>query len=160
MADGYTLGQIEYLERQRHLAPYRRDAEWRHALTNAAGEVVSIGPLQPKFDARLDKAITIAKTARTIMRDRISEWAGNLDEDELQKALPYIWNGFIQEVRGEDEPAKEADEALEPEEVEPVQVIARPDVDFDNMPKSEVVAPDQISLGDILGKIATDNSKD
>ena len=109
-------------------------------------------------DAALAEAIKVAKTARTIMKEHLSEWAGNLTEEEMTNALPAVWNRYVQEVQG---PAEEADEdALAPEDMElKPAVLDKPEIPAD-APKSEVVAPDEVSLGDVLGMIAEDKSKE
>lgn len=151
-AHGYTLQRISYLENQLHKANYKRDAAW-----------------QGKGDEALVKAIKVAKTARTIMLDRLPNWAGNLNEEAFVAALPKIWNEFIQIVVGEvksmpaprpkPELVKEegAEEALNLEDVEPIRVINRPEVPAD-APRSVVIPPKEPTLGEILGKIAKDNT--
>lgn len=156
---GYATGRINHLEIQLHRAPNKRDPEWMHMMYDERGNELGIGFNQPKIDALLVEAIKKAKTARTVMMNNISEWAGSLDEEEMNAALPYIWQSFVAPDEEQDAPESaepDGEEALV-EEVVPVQVLTRPDVDFDNMPKSEVVAPQQLKLGDILGKIEQDN---
>ena len=143
MVQGYALSIINGLEKQLHLGWYKRLPEWQAYPEAQSTEL-------------LIEAIRIAKTARTLMKDDIAEWAGNYSEQEMETALPDIWNKFIQIVQG---PAEEAEvSALAPEDMEPA-VADKPEIP-DDAPKSEVVAPDEISLGDILGKISEDNTKD
>lgn len=159
-ARGYSLAQIEYLQNQLRMSPNKRDAQWRAMLYDERGIEVGLNfAAQPRVDAKLQQAIQDAKTAQTVMMDKISGWAGNMDEEEMMRALPQIWRSFLPNQE-QDIPADEADEALEIEEVEPVQVPLPPQVDFSQMPKSEVQAPEQLALGDILGQIARDNAKD
>ena len=157
LAHGFALSQIEHLENQRHLSPNKREAKWMHMLYDEKGNEIGIGYHQSQYDARLDQAIKDAKTARTVMMDKISEWAGNLDRDQMAEALPQIWRSFLPNQEEQEMPVEETDAALVEEEVEPIQVIPLPDADFANMPKSEVVAPEQLKLGDILGQIERDN---
>ena len=159
LAHGFALSQIEHLENQRHLSPNRREAKWMHMLYDEAGNEVGIGYHQSQYDARLDQAIKDAKTARTVMMDKISEWAGNLDRDQMAEALPQIWQSFLPNQEEQEIPVEETDAALVEEEVVPVDVLKRPDVDFESLPKSEVVVPDQLSFGDLMGMIEQ-NSKD
>ena len=156
LAHGFALSQIEHLENQRHLSPNRREAKWMHMLYDEAGNEVGIGYHQSQYDARLDQAIKDSKTARTVMMDKISEWAGNLDRDQMAEALPQIWKSFLPSVEQET-PAEMVEEALVEEEVVPVDVLQRPEVDFASLPKSEVVAPDQLSFGDLMGMIEQGN---
>ncbi len=159
MVQGYALGVINGLEKQLHLGWYKRLPEWQAYPEAQSNEL-------------LIEAIRIAKTARTLMKDKITEWAGNYSEQEMEAALPDVWNKFVQIVQG---PAEEAEEteavsvevetemdeeenALAPEDMAPA-VVDRPEIPGD-APKSEVVAPDEISLGDVLGKISEDNTKD
>ena len=130
-----------------------------HMMYDERGNELGIGFNQPKIDALLVEAIKKAKTARTVMMNNISEWAGSLDEEEMNAALPYIWQSFVAPDEEQDAPESaepDGEEALV-EEVVPVQVIQRPDIDFDVLPKSTVEAPQQLKLGDILGKIEQDN---
>ena len=155
---GYTLAQVEHLENQLHTAHFKRTI---YRLDDGYSE--------ERAEALLREAIKTAKTARTIMLDRISEWAGAHGKEEFQQVvLPDVWDKFIKEVKGEPAPevaddteAVEAEEeALAPEEeLEAVQVIERPEVPAD-APQSKVEAPDEVSLGDILGKVSEDNSND
>jgi hypothetical protein len=136
------------------------------------------GYSEEKSEALLREDIKVAKTARTIMLDRISEWAGAYDKEAFEESvLPKVWGTYIKIVQDDGKPApvEEAEEtdavevtveedALAPEEMEPVVVVpvlpsARHD-DLAEKPQSEVVAPDEISLGEILGKIDKDNSED
>ena len=133
IAQGYAVNQIDTLKRILHVAPEKR-APW---ISN---------------DTLLED-IRTAETARTIMMEHITEWAGALSEEELQNALPTIWNTYVQIVVTQDRPAEEADAALEEEEVAPVQVPLPPQVDFDGMPKSEVQAPEQLSFGDLMAQL-------
>ena len=159
LARGFAEEVINNLENQRRMSPHKRDSQWRHMLLDAEGNEVGIGYHQPAYDAKLDQAIKDARTARTVMMDKISEWAGNLDRDQMAEALPHIFRSFLPSVEQEVPEPQEGgeEEALVKEEVAPVDVLQRPDVDFASMPKSEVVAPVQLSLGDILGKIEKDN---
>ena len=159
MVQGYALSIINGLEQQLHLGWYKRLPKWQAYPEAQSTEL-------------LIEAIRIAKTARTLMKDKITEWAGNYSEQEMEAALPDVWNKFVQIVQG---PAEEAEEteavsvevetemdeeenALAPEDMAPA-VVDRPEIPGD-APKSEVVAPDEISLGDVLGKISEDNTKD
>ena len=128
-----------------------------HMLYDEAGNEVGIGYHQSQYDARLDQAIKDAKTARTVMMDKISEWAGNLDRDQMAEALPQIWRSFLPNQEEQEMPVEETDAALVEEEVVPIDVLQRPEVDFASMPKSEVVAPDQLSFGDLMGMIEQGN---
>lgn len=146
---GYMLQQVSYLENQQHLAQYKR------ANTN-------------QTDAAVAEAIRVAKTAQTIMRNNIQAWAGSLSEAELNAALPSIWAHYVQVVQAQDDPASEVvvEELPEPEEteatlvsldeIEPIQVINRPEVPAD-APKSALNVPVEPTLGETLGKIAEDN---
>jgi len=169
MVQGYALSIINGLEKQLHLGWYKRLPEWQAYPEAQSTEL-------------LIEAIRIAKTARTLMKDDIAEWAGNYSEQEMEAALPDIWNGFVQIVQGPAEEAEETEvagkekrisqiysrllgetatqeeDALAPEDMAPA-VADRPEIP-DDAPKSEIVAPDEISLGDVLGKISEDNTKD
>ena len=147
---GFTLQQISYLENQQHKAQYKR------VNTN-------------QTDAELVELIKVAKTARTIMSNDIQAWAGNLNEEELEAALPTIWSYYVQVVQAQDNPDSEevvVEELPEPKETEatlvnldemkPVQIINRPDVPADT-PKSALKVPVEPTLGETLGKIAEDN---
>jgi len=157
-ARGYTLAQVEHLENQLHTAHFKRTI---YRLDDGYSET--------QAEALLIEAIKVAKTAKTIMLDRISEWAEAHAEEQFKEVvLPDVWDKFIKEVKGEPAPkvaddteAVEAEEeALAPEEeLEAVQVIERPEVPADLSP-SEVEAPDELSLGDVLGKVSEDNSND
>jgi hypothetical protein len=153
-AQGFALTQINYLENQLHKGQYKRD------------DVT-------QTDEELKQLIVTAKTTRTVMADKISEWAGNLSKEELETALPVIWAGYMDQVQASMNPTVEVDDTLavdeegnapvmpeetEPEdtpadgEVEPIDVLARP-VIADDAPRSKVEAPEQLSLGDVLSKI-------
>ena len=144
---GFTLQQVSYLENQQHLAQYKR--------VNT-----------DQTDAELVELIKVAKTARTIMSNDIQAWAGNLNEEELNAALPTIWSHYVQVVQAQDDPnseevvVEELPELEETEvilvnldEMEPTQVINRPDVPA-NAPKSALKVPVEPTLGETLGKIA------
>ena len=101
--------------------------------------------------------------------NNIQEWAGNLNEEELEAALPTIWAHYVQVVQAQNDPASEevvVEELPELEEteatlvnldeMEPVQIINRPDVPADT-PKTGLQAPAEPTLGEILGKVAEDN---
>ena len=151
LGQGYTLKQVSYVEMQQHRAPYKRDAAWQ-----------SVSPEE------IADAVKVAKTARTLMLQDVPLWAGSLDEDELQNALPNIWNEYVQRVMNETSPAPEMNRSFEvagqdipgetPEDAPdlgddtPIQVIFRPTIPED-APRSEVTAPDQLSLGDLMAKI-------
>ena len=156
LAQGYTLKRVSYLENQRHLAPYKRDPAWQRASEVDMGD-----------------AIKVAKTARTVMLNNISAWAGKLTEEELEKALPDIWNNYVQQVQSKtpaaspkstvDFPSAESkvevtDETPDPREAEPIAVVNRPEIPAD-APRSQVQAPAQLTLGEVLGKIEVDNSE-
>ena len=177
---GYTLAQVEFLESQLHKAHFKRTI---YKLDDGYSEA--------QAEALLVEDIKVARTARTIMLDRISEWAGAYGKEEFEHMLPDVWDKFIKEVKGEPAPEVADDtedtpvpptpethpdefgdgvtpqnpkvseeEALAPEEeLEAVQVIERPEVPADLSP-SEVKAPDEVSLGDVLGKVSEDNSND
>jgi len=121
------------------------------------------GYTEAQSEALIKEDIKVAKTAKTIMLDRISEWAGNAEEDYFNSnVLPKAWARFVEEVKGipAPEPAEETEpvpvtveeEPLALEDMEPVVVVDRPYVSI-HAPKSEVVAPEQVSLGEVLGKI-------
>ena len=144
LAHGYALRQVSYLEIQQHKASYKRDAAWQNA-----------------SPAQMAEAIKAAKTARTLMANDIQLWAGSLDEDELQNALPNIWSEYVQKVTGskptvdsavKETPADEPESAPDLGDAEPLQVIFRPTISED-APKSVVTAPDQLTLGELLAKI-------
>src|SRR3990167_1775294 len=126
LGQGYTLKQVDYLKMQQHRSPYKRDAAW-----------------QGVSEEEIAHALKVANTARTLMLQDGPVWAGSLGEDELQNALPGVWNGDVGRAGGK---APEAGEAT------PVQVIFRPTIPAD-APRSEVEAPKQLSLGQILAKI-------
>jgi len=165
LAQGYTLQRINALEIQLHKSLYKREPVWR----DVPGKFRPDDPKEPqmysqeKSDALLNEALVTAKTARTIMLDKVSEWAGNLTEVEINNALPDIWNEFVQIVQGPvaktEETSTEDEDILAPEDMEPVAVVSRPEIP-DDAPMSEVTAPEEPSLGDILGQIAGDNAKD
>ena len=147
---GFTLQQVSYLENQLHKAQYKR--------VNT-----------DQTDTELVELVKVAKTARTIMSNDIQAWAGNLNEEELEAALPTIWSHYVQVVQAQDDldseevVVEELPELKETEatlvnldEMEPVQVINRPDVPAD-APKSALKVPVEPALGEILGKIAEDN---
>ncbi len=156
-AQGYLTQKIGYLEIQYKTPFYKRAIYTMEHGYNAASS-----------DAQLLDDIAIAKTAKTVMMDHISEWAGNHEEKQFHDVvLPAVWNRYVTEIKGPPAPEAEdaevaveaaEDESLAPEEMEPVVVVNRPEVSI-NAPKSEVVPPDQLSLGDVLGKIA-ENNKD
>ena len=148
LGQGYVLKQVNYLEMQRHRSPYKRDTAWQ-----------TVSPEE------MDHALKVAKTARTLMLQDVPVWAGSLDEDELQSALPNIWNEYVERVMNDNPAPKTAVDLTARQEVpvdkpddtpageaEPIQVIFRPHVSED-APRSEVTAPDQLTLGDILAKI-------
>jgi len=164
-AQGYAANRINYLENQLHVAHYKREV---YRLEQGYSDV--------QAEAKLIEDIKTAKTARTVMMDHISEWAGNFEEAHFKEVvLPDVWNKFVNKVKGEPvpdispeepispddeiEPESEtkADEAFAPEELEPeAEVQPLPSARYDDLasqPKSEVVPPEQISLGDILSKI-------
>ncbi len=155
MTQGYTLERVNNLEIQLHKSWYKRISTWQEMP-------------EAESNAALIEAIKVAKTAKTVMQSEIQEWAGNLTEAEMTDALPIIWNGYVQRIQEPTEVVEETEatveevveeDALAPEDMEPVQVIDRPEIP-DDAPKSEVVAPKEESLGEILGKIAEDNTKD
>ena len=150
LGQGYTLKQVDYLSLQQHRAPYKRDAAWQSATPEEMGH-----------------ALKVAKTARTLMLQDVPVWAGSLDEDELQNALPDIWNRYVERVRGTTPAPKSTVDLTAGQEIQqevpvkpedtpageaPVQVIFSPHIPED-APRSEVTAPDQLTLGDILAKI-------
>ena len=159
LGQGYTLKQVDYLKLQQHRAPYKRDAAWQSATPE-----------------EMAHAVKVAKTARTLMLQDVPVWAGSLDEDELQNALPNIWNEYVERVMNENDPAPKTtvdltaghevqqevpvNKPISPEEISPVQVIFRPLVSADE-PKSQVTVPagDQLTLGDILSKIEAKKEK-
>jgi hypothetical protein len=142
LAQGYALSQVSRLEIQQHRAAYKRDAAWQNA-----------------SPAEMAEALRVAKTARTLMLQDISVWAGNLDEDEMQSALPSVWAEYVQKVwkptvdlAVKETPADEPESTPDLGEAEPIQVIFRPTIPED-APQSVVVAPDQLTLGELLAKI-------
>ena len=148
LGQGYTLKQVDYLKMQQHRSPYKRDAAW-----------------QGVSEEEMAHALKVANTARTLMLQDVPVWAGSLDEDELQNALPDIWNRYVELVSGTTPAPKSTvdltagpevpvkpEEAPEAGEATPVQVIFRPTIPAD-APRSEVEAPKQLSLGEILAKI-------
>src|SRR3990167_10402592 len=125
LAQGYTLKRVSYLENQRHLAPYKRDPAWQRASEVDMGD-----------------AIKVARTARTVLLNNISLWAGKLTEEELEKALPDIWNNYVQQVQSKtpaappikstvDLKVEVADESPDPREAEPIVVVNRPAIPAD-----------------------------
>ena len=146
---GYALRQVSYLENQLHRSSYKRDAAW-----------------QGVSDEEITNALKVAKTARTLMLQEVPIWAGSLDEDELHNALPDIWHRYIERVRGDtpapkstvdltagqEVPVNKPEDAPEAGEATPIQVIFRPTIPAD-APHSEVTAPKQLTLGDVLAKI-------
>ena len=153
LGQGFALYQISFYENQLHTAQYKR------VNTDLT-------------DAELAVLVKDSKTARTVMMNNIPAWAGNLGEEELDGALPTIWNYYMQAVQEENSPApepvveakvetpgglEEADETPDPREMEPIQVISRPDVPAE-APKSKLEAPKEPTLGEVLGKISEDNS--
>ena len=154
---GYTQSRIEYLENQLRAAHFRR-------------EIYRLDQGYKDFEAEdlLREDIRTAKTARTVMMDKISEWAGPYGEDHFKSVvLPQVWSDFIKYVKGEPAPEKAEEpieeEALAPEDLEPApEVAVLPSARYDDLeskPKSEVVPPDEVSLGDVLTKIEQDNSE-
>jgi len=151
LGQGYTLKQVDYLKLQQHRAPYKRDDAWRGV-----------------SEEEMEQALKVANTARTLMLQDVPVWAGSLDEDELQNALPDIWNKYVERVSGNTPVPKstvdlvaghevQQEVPVKPEETPigeatPVQVIFRPAIPAD-APRSEVEAPKQLSLGEILAKI-------
>ena len=134
LAQGYTLGRVSYLEKQLHLAPYKRDEAWQKASEEAMRET-----------------IRIAKTARTHMLNSIATWAAGLTLEETENALSDVWNLYVQEVRADAEPAVIAVlEAVEEESIA-VQVINRPVIPED-APRSEVSPPREERFEEILEK--------
>ena len=152
IAQGFALQVIGGLERQLRLAWYRREPTWQQY-----SEMVS--------DTKLQKAIKTAKTVRTVMMDRISEWAGNYSEAEFEAIMPQVWDRFVKIVQNpedakpaakeeieappQEEPSDENDLALE--DMEPIQVIERPEIPED-APQSQVQAPKEESWQEVLGK--------
>ena len=130
LAQGFTLKTISFLENELHKADYKRGPAW-----------------QGKGDTALKDAIRVAKTARTLMMDNISMWAGALDEAEFEAALPTVWGEYVQEVR-----ASMGIEEKATKTIEPIQVINRPEVSED-APRSVVEPPHQVSLAEVLGTI-------
>jgi len=122
---------------------------------------------EPESNSKLEESIRVAKTAQTIMLDRISEWAGAYEQEAFENMLPIVWERFVNIVKYGEEPQDEPevalveeaaeDDTLAPEDMEPEVVVSRPEIPPD-APQSEVVPPDQLSLGDVLAKI--ENSKD
>ena len=151
---GYATNIINNLQNELRKSFYKRSM---YTLEQGYNET--------KSDAKLVEDIKIAKTAQTVMMDHISEWAGNYDETVFNNTvLPDVWAKYVNSVRGPVEETEETeitveDDALALEYMEPVVVVTRPEVPED-APPSEVVPPDQINLGEILGKIEADNSKD
>ena len=144
LAQGYTLKRVEYLQNQLHKAPYKRDFEYQN--TDEAG---------------MKELIKTAATARTIMLNSISEWAGTYDEGEMASALPNVWGHFVAEVRREaaaEVPVNTDETPATEAEAVPIQVINRPVIPED-APKSTVEAPKQLTLGEVLGKIEQANAK-
>jgi hypothetical protein len=135
------------------------------------------GYSEERSEALLREDIKVAKTARTIMLDRISEWAGAYDKEAFEESvLPKVWSTYVRIVQDDGKPApvEEAeetepvletveDDALAPEDLEPaVEVPILPSARHDDLaekPQSEVVAPDEITLGDVLAKLE-EKSKD
>jgi hypothetical protein len=159
-AYGYTLGKIEYLENQLRTAHFKREI-YRP----------DDGYADTQAEALLREDIKTAKTAQTVMLDKISEWAGAFSEQHFKETvLPQVWQQYVRNIKGEpapeiaEEPVADAtDEALAPEDLEPapdapVLPSARHD-DLASQPKSEVVPPDEISMGDVMAKLE-EKSKD
>jgi len=135
--------------------------------------------LAVKLDQQLTDEIQLYKTAHTVMKERISGIAdanGWRDEEDFDAQVPNVFGNIVQEIREEhnmpaSEPVVEgwdsapgapdfvkAEETPDPLEGEPIQVIDRPEVPAD-APKSTLEVPDdEVSLGDLMGKIAEDNS--
>lgn len=160
---GYTLQKIEYLENQLRAAHYKREI---YRLEEGYSDF--------EAEALLQEDIKVAKTARTIMMDHISEWAGPYGEEHFRTAvLPTVWRQFVNHVKGEpapeeaEEPAAveetAEDDALAPEELEPApKAPVLPSARYDDLaskPKSEVVAPPEVTLGEVMAKLE-EKSKD
>ena len=151
LAQGYTLGRVSYLELQRHKSPFKRDPAWQKA-----------------SESEMNDAIRVAKTARTVMQNDIAKWAGKLTEKEMEAALPDIWNNYVQQVQGKTPAAPlvkstvdligVVEDTPDQREAEPIVVVNRPTIP-DDAPRSAVQPPKQVTLGEILGKIAVDNSE-
>ena len=159
LGQGYTLKQVSYLEIQQHKAAYKRDTAWASASPEAMAD-----------------AVKTAKTARTLMQNDIQLWAGSLDEDELQGALPNIWNEYLQRAMGNGPAPLEMNRSFEAAGKEvsvetpndtpsagddvPIQILWRPEIPAD-APRSVVETPagDQLTLGDILSRIEAKKEK-
>lgn len=162
-AQGFALGKIEYLENQLRTAHFKR-------------EIYTLNDGYKDFQAeeKLSEDINVAKTARTVMMDHISDWAGPYEERHFKSVvLPQVWSDFVRQVSGEPAPEETADdtetaeavveEPLAPEEEELEEDQPLPSARYDDLaskPRSQVEAPPEISLGDVLGKIEKDNSED
>jgi len=157
-AQGYALQRIEFLENQLKTSHFKREV---YRLDN--------GYSAAEAEELLRSDIQAAKTARTVMMDHISEWAGPYGEDHFKSVvLPEIWADFVKQVRGEPAPEKAeepevteevTEEALAPEEPEEQTLPSARYDDLASMPKSEVVPPPEVTLGDVLAKIEKDNSE-
>lgn len=152
-AQAFADGKISYLENQLRKAHYKRDV---YRLDD--------GYSGAQAEALLREDIKAAQTAKTIMMDHISEWAGAHEEQQFNgTVLPQVWEGFVREVKGEPAPKEPAEEPeviedtlaqeedLEPAPEAPVLPSARYD-DLAGQPKSEVKAPDEITLGEVMAK--------
>lgn len=167
IAQGYALRQVEYLENQRHKAPFKRDERWKADIQNV----------------ELDRMIQVFKTTRTIMMDRFPDWMPELvatygpTEDAFKANIGEYWNYFLKQVEApekvepepepevEEEPVEEEDALAPEEEPEKPKAIdlGLPSArvrDFAEMEKAKVAPPKEPTLADILGKIDKDNSED
>ena len=188
IADGHALGEINKLQNELHRAHYKRHNQDRWSAFSIRQvpdddgemrEVVEMNEsLAARLDQELDDEIQLYKTAHTVMKERLSGIADEnkwRDEADFDAQVPNVFSNIVQEMRDEQTmptvagwdsapgaPFLAVEETPEPGEDNPEIIdLGLPSarlVDFEELPESTLEVPDQLNLGDVLGKISEDNS--
>jgi hypothetical protein len=171
VARGYVQGRIDAI--QRTIQANKRQV---------GDEIISFTP--PELEAQIDLAYTY-QVVETLMSQQLPEFAGSTPTDTLEAALPEIFDRFVDMVLRDRHPERyvEADPlpAVEegdaptvpssddeaPAEAEELEVIVPPvpmptlEEYIDGVPDEsslELPEEDQVTTGDVLAKIAEDNT--
>ena len=162
LARGYVEGRINEI-----MIPVRKNKR------QVGDEMVSF--TEPELAAQQDLAYTY-QVAQTMMGQSLADFAGSTPIDVLETNMPEIFERFVDLVLRDryperfEAPAPEADDevpALADEPVEETEMITPPvpmQTLEDAIEGTEDVSPlelpeeDQVTTGDVLGKIAEDNA--
>ena len=159
LARGYAEGRINEI-----LITVRKNKR------QVGDEMVSF--TEPELEAQRDLAYTY-QVAQTVMSQNMSDFVGSATLEALEASLPEIFESYVYKVlrdrypeRYVDSPVEEADEEV-PALADEQEVITPPvpmQTLEDAIEGTEDVSPlelpeeDQMTTGDVLGKIAEDNA--